>query len=159
MWRFGTAFCRTLKKSQWLCCSRQNVRIYDLICSNFLRSYLYGTKFAFQKDLSSVWYWYLGLKVVQIILGLLSVPHTNYLNFNLNSLIFLEHSHQQFNLDWIFKIWTDPRFVQNPIQKNSILINRLELVIYVKAQRGSTFYWKNLLKNILKTSNIYSILN
>ena len=156
MWRFGTAFCRTLKKSQWLCCSRQNVRIYDLICSNFLRSYLYGTKFAFQKDLSSVWYWYLGLKVVQIILGLLSLPHTNYFNFNLNSLIFLEHSHQWFNLEWIFKIWTDPKFVQNPIKKihfdKHIVVGN-----FCQTQRGSKFYWIFLF--FLKTTNIYSILN
>ena len=52
----------TSKKSQWRRCSIQNVRTYDLICSNGLQSYLYCTKITFWTDRSFAWHQVLGLK-------------------------------------------------------------------------------------------------
>ena len=55
------------------------------------------------------------LKVVQIVLSLITNPHTNSITSNFNSLIFFENSCQLYNLDQLFEKWTDPGFFQSPI--------------------------------------------
>ena len=46
----------------------------------------------------------------------MALPSLNRLTSNLNSLIFFKNPHWKFDLDWQFKIWTGPGFVQNLIR-------------------------------------------
>ena len=111
VWRFVTAFCRNSKKYWWCRCLRQHVRICNLIFSNGLQSYLTVLKLHDKR----IGHLYEIKTFVRIILSLTSLPCTNYLTSNFNSLIFFVDYHWIFHLDWLFEIRTDPEFVQNPI--------------------------------------------
>ena len=111
VWHFGAEVRQNSKKYRWRRCSIQHVRICDLICSNGLWLYLTVIKSHDKRigDLCDIDIF------VQIILSSTALPHTNYLTFNFNGLIFFENSHWLFHLDWLFEIQTDPEFVQNMI--------------------------------------------
>ena len=86
VWSFGDAVRRIPEKSRWCHCLRKRVRIYDSIFSNSLRSYLTVLKSNYERignlyDINIF---------VQMILSLISLPHTYYLTSKFNSLIFLK---------------------------------------------------------------------
>ena len=110
VWRFGAVIWQTSKKSRWRRCSRQPVRIYYSICSNGLQSYPYSITIALRTDRSFVWHQDLGLKIVKIILILICLPCTNSITSNFNGFIFFKNSCLLFNLDWFFKVRTNPGF-------------------------------------------------
>ena len=84
VWRFSAAVHRTSKKYRWRRCSRQHVRIFNLICSNGLRSSLKVLK-SYDKRIRNLY----DINIfVQIILSLIALHSTNYLNYNFNSLIY-----------------------------------------------------------------------
>ena len=111
VWRFGATFFRTSKNSWWCRCSRQHVRICNLICSKVLQSYLTVLKLHEER----IGHLYDIEIFVQIILSLIALPRTNYLTSKFNSLIFLENYHWLFHLDRLFGIQDDPGFFQNSI--------------------------------------------
>ena len=72
-------------------------------------------KIAFRTDWSSVWHRVLALKIRSNNLSAIALPRFKHITSNLNILILFHNSHWIFDLDLLFKIRTNPGYVQNLI--------------------------------------------
>ena len=85
-----------------------------------------------------------GLKIRSRNLSSIVFTCSYHITSILNSLIFFEDYHWPFDLDWLFKIWTDPGFIQNPIRGLRYFWYIDWSGKVVSDPRGSKVNWVNL---------------